>query len=594
MQDSARIWLACLSTLAIISAAQAADPQAALPDPLAEAFSPEVWRRERRIIDMHLHLEGRPERFERAVGILDRVGVGIGVNLGAGTTAHQEGELSGFEAVKLVSDKAFPDRFVHSMLIDYTGWDEPGWSEQAAQQVIDGQRMGAAGLKEFKRLGLFLRDKSGTLLKIDDPKLDAVWTKCGELGMPVSIHVGDPEAFWLPYDESNERWTELKDHKNWWFGDPTKYPPRMELLEALDRVIAKHPQTTFVCVHFANNPEELEWVDAALTRRPNMLADIAARIPEVGRHDPVLVRKLFIKHQDRILFATDFMVYGKLILGSGGDADQPTAADAVAFYEKCWRWFETTDKDWPHMTPIQGNWNISSIDLPHEVLRKVYFDNARKLLAKSLPLPTLSALFMDHDFVPDGKLTEPEWAKALPVRLEYQSHDVSVRPHLSTPVRALWSDQFLYLAFEAPYTQLSTFSPTQKEERIGLWDNDVVEAFIAPDVGHVHRYSEYEWAPSGEQLDLDVDLPTKKDFAWSSGMESVVSIDEAAHIWRVEVRIPWSALGGERPHTGDTWRANFYRHDRQHQAGLAFSPTLRGSFHTPERFGWLAFVESRD
>ncbi len=565
-------------------------PLPALPSPVAEALSPEAWRREHRIIDLHLHVEGRPERFERAVGILDRAGVGIGVNLGAGTATHKEGELSDFEATKLVADKDYSQRFVHSMLIDYSGWDEPGWSEKAAQQIVDGHQMGAVGLKEFKRLGLFLRDKSGILIKIDDPKLDALWAKCGELGMPVSIHVSDPKAFWLPYDETNERWTELKDHKNWWFGDPDKYPPRMDLLDALDRVIAKHPQTTFVCVHFANNPEDLEWVDAALTRRPNMMADIAARIPEVGRHDPAKVRELFIKHQDRILFATDFMVYHKLILGSGGDADQPSDAEAVAFYNKCWRWFETDDKDWPHMTPIQGNWTISSIDLPREVCRKIYFDNARKLLAKSLPLPSLLAKKMDRDFVPDGVLDEPEWAKTTLTRLEYQSHDVSVQPHLSTPVRALWSDNFLYLAFESPYTELSTFSPAQPEERIGLWENDVVEAFIAPDFGHLNHYTEYEWAPTGEQLDLDVELPAKKDFAWSSGMESAVRIDESAKVWRVEVRIPWSALG-ERPLSGDSWRANFYRHDRKHGAGLAFSPTLRGSFHTPERFGWLGFVE---
>ena len=506
------------------------DPLPTLPSPVAEALSPEAWRRERRIIDLHLHVEGRPERFERAVGILDRAGVGVGVNLGAGTATHKEGELSDFEATKLVASKllaskGYPQRFVHSMLIDYSGWDEPGWSEKAAQQILDGHQMGAVGLKEFKRLGLFLRDKSGMLIKVDNPKLDAVWAKCGELGMPVSIHVGDPKAFWLPYDETNERWTELKDHKNWWFGDPDKYPPRMDLLDALDRVIAKHPQTTFVCVHFANNPEELEWVDAALTRRPNMMADIAARIPEVGRHDPHKVRELLIKHQDRILFATDFMVYGKLILGTGGDADQPSDAEAVAFYEKCWRWFETADKDWPHMTPIQGDWTISSIDLPREVCRKIYFDNARKLLAKSLPLPNMLAKKIDRDFIPDGVLDEPEWGKTTPARLEYQSHDVSVHPHLSTPVRALWSHNFLYLAFESPYTELSTFSPVQKEERIGLWKNDVVEAFIAPDFGHPNHYTEYEWAPTGEQLDLDVELPAKKDFGWNSGMESAVKID---------------------------------------------------------------------
>jgi len=201
--------------------------------------------------------------------------------------------------------------------------------------------------------------------------------------MPVSIHVADPKAFWAPYDEKNERWTELKDHKNWWFGDRTKFPPREDLLKALEKVVARHPETTFVCVHFANNAEDLAWVDAQLDKHPNMMADIAARVPEIGRHDPKKVHDIFVKHQDRLLFATDFQVGERLILGSGGSGPSPTEGDAVEFFEKHWRWLETWDKDFVHMTPIQGNWKISGIGLPDEVLEKIYFGNARKLLARS-------------------------------------------------------------------------------------------------------------------------------------------------------------------------------------------------------------------
>ena len=203
--------------------------------------------------------------------------------------------------------------------------------------------------------------------------------------MPVSIHVADPKAFWSPYDDKNERWTELADHKSWWFGDPAKYPPREELLAALERVVTRHPETTFVCVHFANNAEDLAWVDAQLTKHPNMMADLAARIPEIGRHDPKQVHELFVKHQDRILFATDFQVYDRLILGSGGSGPSPTDDLARVFFEKHWRWLETWDQKFPHMTPIQGDWTISGIGLPDDVLAKIYFGNARKLLARSLP-----------------------------------------------------------------------------------------------------------------------------------------------------------------------------------------------------------------
>jgi predicted TIM-barrel fold metal-dependent hydrolase len=271
------------------------------------------------------------------------------------------------------------------MNLDYAGWDEPDFSARAAAQVEEGFRLGAAGLKQSKALGLYLRDKRGALLKIDDPKLDGAWAKCGELGLPVSIHVADPRAFWLPYDPSNERWTELKDHRNWWFGDPQMYPKREELLAALNRVIARHPKTTFVCVHFANNAEELDWVDASLDRYPNMHADIGARVPEIGRHPPEKVRRLFLKHQDRIYFATDFQVKDRLTLGSGGSGPAPTDDDAAVFFARHWRWLETNDRDFAHMTPVQGDWTISAIGLPPEVLRKIYFDNARRLLARSLP-----------------------------------------------------------------------------------------------------------------------------------------------------------------------------------------------------------------
>ena len=575
-------WIAL--ALALGLPGQAADRHPSLP---------EQWRQEHRIIDLHQHVNGTEEHVRRWLRIMDRVGVGVGVNLSGGTVTAKPGELSAFERTQALTERLAPGRAVLYFNLDYTGWDQPGFAERAIEQVNRAHALGAAGLKEYKRLGLFLRDQQGQLIRIDDPRLDGVWKRCGELGLPVSIHVADPKAFWLPYTAQNERWKELKDHRNWWFGDPKQFPTREKLLEALDRVIRRHPKTTFVCVHFANNAEDLAWVDRKLTEHPNMHADLAARIPELGRHDPEALRQLFTRHQDRILFATDFQVYEKLILGSSGDAEKPTDEDAATFFAKEWRWLETRDRNWPHMTPIQGDWSISAIGLPPEVLRKIYFDNARRLLVRSLPFTTVRAHRIARDFKPDGRLREREWSRATPFRLEQEAVDGRARPEISTTCRVLWSNRFLYLAYECPFTELTDFGKSRSGERVSkegsLWDKDVVEFFCAPDPSQLNHYTEYEWAPNNEALDLRLRRP-ESDFAWSSGMEWQVRVDRGRKVWTSEVRIPLSALSETAPKVGTRWRANLYRIDRAHRAFLASNPLLSGSFHTPERFGWLEFT----
>lgn len=558
-------------------------------EPIAD--TPEQWRIEHRVIDMHQHIGMTQKHLDRAVKIMDEAGVGVAVNLGTGTvTPKSDGKPSDFQRYKELTDRLYPGRIAHYMILDYKGFDDADFPERAAKQIDEGKRLGAAGLKEFKRLGLFLRDSKGKLIRIDDPKLDPMWKRCGELNMPVSIHVGDPKAFWQPFDEKNERWKELKDHKSWWFGDATKHPAWKDLLEALNRVIERHPKTTFVCVHFANNPEELDWVDASLSKYPNMNADLAARIPELGRHDPAKVRELFIKHQDRIFFGTDFMVYDRLILGSSGNEPPPTDADAAVFFAKEWRWLETEDRDWPHMTPIQGDWCISSVNLPREVLRKIYFENAWKLLAKSLPEPIIKARRIKEDFLLDGDLSKAVWKSAPIARIEAALVDAKLRPELSTAARCLWSDKYLYVSFQCPYTKLTVFEPVSPTERLGLWDRDVVELFVGADAEKITRYAEFEVAPTNERLDVMLDLP-KKDFPWDSRFESAVRIDEKAKLYCVEMRIPLTAVSADAPKAGTRWRMNLYRSDRAGNVFMAWSPVFKGSAHTPERFGTLEFGE---
>jgi predicted TIM-barrel fold metal-dependent hydrolase len=562
------------------------------PDPTrAVRREADRWRAERRLIDLHQHVGFREDYLRRNMRIMDAVGVGTAVNLSGGTTTHAPGKPSEFEQNKRLADRLFPGRYVLYMNLDYSGWDEPGFAEQAARQVEEGARLGAGGFKQEKSLGLYLRDKAGKLLRVDDPKLDGVWRRCGELGLPVSIHVADPHAFWLPYNSSNERWKELKDHPHWWFGDPAKFPRFEELLAALDRVISRHPQTTFVCVHFANNAEDLEWVERALDRHPNMMADLAARIPEIGRHDPAAVRRLFLKHQDRIVFATDFQVYDHLTLGSGDSGPPKTDADAIEFYTKHWRWLETNDRQFAHMTPIQGDWKIDAIGLPAPVLRKVYFDNAHRLLVRALPLPVIHAVRIGKDLELDATMGAAAWQNAPVARLEYTLKDGLARPEIATTARLLWSDNYLYIGYQAPFSQLTVFDPPWLDrDREGLWDKDVVEAFIGTDPAKPKRYTEYEVAPTGEKLDLLIG-PNEPGLAWDSGYTAAVAVDDAARLWNTVMRIPLTALSETKPTVGTRWRLNLYRHDIAHRSFLAWGPTGTSTAHTPERFGILVFGE---
>jgi hypothetical protein len=367
----------------------------------------------------------------------------------------------------------------------------------------------------------------------------------------------------------------------------------MEIVESLSRVIARHPKTTFVCVHFANNAEDLDWAEKSLDKYPNMMADLAARIPEIGRHPPEKVRRLFEKHQDRIVFATDFQVYDRLTLGSGGSGPAPTDDDARIFFEKHWRWLETNDRDFEHMTPIQGDWTISGIGLSNDVLRKIYFDNAQKLLARSLPFPTCKAARLQGN-LSISDLAAAAWEKAPLHRMEFGSFDAQAQPKSSTLVRALYSADSLYLRYDAPFSELTTFEPARmNSERVGLWDRDVVEAFIGTDATRGKVYYEFEVAPTNEKLDLIIspDIPeVERRLEWNSAWESHVKVDEGKKVWTTVMRIPLKALSPEGAAAGTKWRVNFYRIDRARKAFLAWNPTLTRTYHTPERFGWLEFL----
>ncbi len=324
------------------------------------------------IIDVHVHLS--PQGVPRLMRLMARYGVGSVVNLSGG---HP---LSGLDE-QLEAAARHPGQIIVFTTLAYEQARYPDYGARMAQLVRMARSRGARGLKIAKALGLGLRDANGKRIAVDDPALDPVFETAGELGMPVAIHTGDPEAFWLPVDERNPRRDELEAHPGWsLYG---KEVPSFEGLSAeLEARIARHPRTTFISVHFGNAAERPERVANLLRKYPNLYIDTAARIPEIGRHSPSAMRAFFIEFQDRILYGSDLGVGPEptpLFLGSQG-RDPPTDAERERFFSASRRYFETADREFDHPTPIQGNWKISGIALPRGVLAKIYHDNAVRLL----------------------------------------------------------------------------------------------------------------------------------------------------------------------------------------------------------------------
>ncbi len=267
------------------------------------------------------------------------------------------------EALQQVLDRTVtphPDRFTVFTEIDWKRVDEPGFGEAMARQVRDAVARGARGLKITKDLGLHVRDRNDRLVPVDDPRLDPVWAECGRLGIPVAIHVSDPDAFFEPVDATNERWDELGEYPEWSFHGP-RFPRKREILDARNRVFARHPETTFVALHVANHPEDLDEVSAVLDRYPNVVVETGARLAELGRQ-PRRTREFVLRYPERVLFGTDM-------------------APAEGMYRNWFRWLETADEYFDYWNyPTQGRWKVYGIDLPRDVLQKLYAGNAERVL----------------------------------------------------------------------------------------------------------------------------------------------------------------------------------------------------------------------
>ncbi|MGC8793649.1 MAG: amidohydrolase family protein [Bryobacteraceae bacterium] len=329
------------------------------------------------VIDFHAHLswspgpgkQGGPEfpaRPDEVLPVMARKNIRMMVNLTGG-----RGPV--LEEVLRVWHKPYPDKF---LVFTEPWWNkvaDPAYPKLQADEIERAHRAGARGLKILKTLGLYLRENvtTGPLIKLDDRRFDPMWEAAGALKMPVAIHTSDPEAFFLPIDRFNERWEELHAHPDWSFYGKD-FPSSRELHEARNRVMARHPKTQFVCLHVAM-AEDLGTVAEWMDRYPNMWVEFGARIGELGRQ-PRTARRFFEKYQDRILFGTDAVPHGE---------EYPQQIFCDQLYEIYYRFLETEDEYFdyaPARIPPQGRWKIYGLGLPESILRKVYYENAQRLL----------------------------------------------------------------------------------------------------------------------------------------------------------------------------------------------------------------------
>lgn len=325
------------------------------------------------LIDSHVHLTPQPDCIQRALDLFERNGVVRFCTKSAGPAGSAR-----FRATVALQQR-LGDRFAFFANLDWSGIDHPGWPAREARRLERALAAGARGIKIFKNLGLGVRTADGALLAVDDARLDPIMAKAAELGAVVAMHTGDPKAFFSPPGPRNERHLELLFAPGWSFWGED-LPSRESLLAARDRLIERHPKTTFLLIHLANNPEDLDYVDRLLDAHPNVYVDTSARLAEIGRHPPEKVRALFSAHPDRILFGSDIIIRpGGYQLGSLSIWPDDES-DVDRFYRAHRAYFETDRRGLAHPTPIQGQWTIDGIGLPEPVLRKFYRGNAERLI----------------------------------------------------------------------------------------------------------------------------------------------------------------------------------------------------------------------
>lgn len=323
-------------------------------DPVSTLKVPEhrITRAKYPFIDVHNHQFTMPiQDLDKLVSEMDSLNMAVMVNLSGFRGKYLEWSLDNVK-------NSHPQRFTLFLNIDFEKLDDKGWPEETLKMMEEGVAQGVRGLKVYKTLGLDETDNEGKRIAIDDPRLDPVWAKCGELGIPVLIHSGEPNSFWNPKDKHNERWLELKQHPGR-YRSADKYPSFEQVMSEQHNVFRKHPKTKFINAHLGWFGNDLERLGKLLDEMPNVYTELGAVLAELGRQ-PRFARQWLIQYQDRVMMGKD--------------------AYHVKEYYTYFRVLETDDEYFDYYRKYHAHWKMYGLSLPDSVLKKVYFKNALQVI----------------------------------------------------------------------------------------------------------------------------------------------------------------------------------------------------------------------
>jgi predicted TIM-barrel fold metal-dependent hydrolase len=303
-------------------------------------------------IDVHNHQRfASKESLDKLIAEMDKLNMRVMVNLSGGFGDRLKSQAETCRA-------HHPGRFAVFASLDFSNIDDPGYGARAAAQLEADVRSGAAGLKLFKSFGMDLKDTRGQRIHVDDPRFDAAFAACARLRIPVLIHTADPKQFWEPWDKSNERRLELKEVPSR-RRDPATNASWDQLIAEQHNLFRRHQQTIFINAHLGWLGGDLARLGRLMDECPNMYTEIGAVLAELGRQ-PRFARAWFLKYQDRVLF--------------GKDSWNPVE------YHTYFRVLETADEYFPYYRRRHAFWSMYGLDLPEDVLKKLYYQNALRLL----------------------------------------------------------------------------------------------------------------------------------------------------------------------------------------------------------------------